>query len=137
MRLLISALALATALPVLAVAGPHEGGMSRHAGAHHGGYNSLDLTREQKGQIQQIKRDQMQERKNITQRYLDKLPAADRTAMQRDHDANQEKAKKAVRAVLTPDQQKRYDEQQQQREAHRAERAEFEKWKAERDAKKQ
>ncbi|MNN36848.1 hypothetical protein D3C81_1507600 [compost metagenome] len=77
----------------------------------------------------------MKSKHEITQRYLDKLPAADQAAMQKELQDNRDKADKIIRDALTPEQQKRFDEMQKEREARRAERAEFEAWKAERDKK--
>ena len=57
--------------------------------------------------------------------------------MQKELQDNRDKADKIIRDALTPEQQKRYDEMQKEREARRAERAEFEAWKAERDKKAQ
>ncbi|HEY6609745.1 MAG TPA: Spy/CpxP family protein refolding chaperone [Pseudomonas sp.] len=144
MRKTLSALLLAAALPALAIAAPGSDDMdSRHMrgdGYHHGGHmmmKGMDLTTEQRQKIRSQMREQVKSKHEITQRYLDKLPAADKAAMQKELQDNRDKADKIIRDTLTPEQQKRYDEMQKEREARRAERAEFEAWKAERDKKAQ
>ena len=79
----------------------------------------------------------METRREINQRYLDKLPAADKDAMKKELEASREKQQKAIREVLTPEQQKQFEEMQKDMEKRRAERAEFETWKAERAKKAQ
>ena len=54
--------------------------------------------------------EQMKQRQAITQRYLDKLPEAERQAMQKDLDASREKTHQSMRALLKPEQQKAFDE---------------------------
>ncbi|MNF07132.1 hypothetical protein D3C80_2072430 [compost metagenome] len=49
--------------------------------------------------------------------------------------ASREKTQKDIRALLTPEQQKKYDELQKKREQRKAEWAEFQEWKAQKDAK--
>jgi len=113
MRKSLVALLFAAAVPTLAFAMP--GGM--HDG-HHGGKNAphmfqdLDLTKD-----------------------LDKLPEAERKAMQNDLDASREKTHQSMRALLKPEQHKAFDEGMKKMEEKRAERAEFLKWKADRDQK--
>ncbi len=149
MRKTLSALLLAAALPALAIAAPGSDDMGpRHmrGDGHHGGHmyhgdhmmmKGMDLSAEQRQQIRSQMREQVKSQHEITQRYLDKLPAADKAAMQKELQDNRDKAAKIIRDALTPEQQKRYDEMQKEREARRAERAEFEAWKAERDKKAQ
>ncbi|MNG22997.1 hypothetical protein D3C84_1075490 [compost metagenome] len=79
----------------------------------------------------------MKARHEITQRYLDKLPAAEKKAMQDELKAAETRNRDAIRAQLKPDQQKTFDEIQKKMEERRAERAEFEAWKAEKDKKAQ
>ena len=81
--------------------------------------------------------EQMQNRREIHQRYLDKLPAADRQAMQNELQSSRDSAQKQIRAQLNKDQQKRFDELQKKIEERRAERAEFEAWKAAKQQKAQ
>lgn len=148
MRKTLSALLLAATLPALAIAAPGSDDMGpRHmrGDGYHGGHmyqgghmmKGMDLTAEQRQQIRSQMREQVKSQHEITQRYLDKLPAADKAAMQKELQDNRDKAAKIIRDALTPEQQKRYDEMQKEREARRAERAEFEAWKAERDKKAQ
>ena len=143
MRKTLSALLFAAALPALAIAAPGSDDMGpRHmrGDGYHGGHmmmKGMDLTTEQRQKIHSQMREQVKSQHEITQRYLDKLPAADKAAMQKELQDNRDKADKIIRDALTPEQQKRYDEMQKEREARRAERAEFEAWKAERDKKAQ
>ncbi|WP_313239585.1 periplasmic heavy metal sensor [Stutzerimonas kunmingensis] len=136
MRKSLVALLFAAAVPTLAFAMP--GGM--HDG-HHGGKNAphmfqdLDLTKEQQREMRKLMGEQMRQRQEITQRYLDKLPEAERKAMQNDLDASREKTHQSMRALLKPEQHKAFDEGMKKMEEKRAERAEFLKWKAERDQK--
>ncbi|MBK3871276.1 Spy/CpxP family protein refolding chaperone [Stutzerimonas frequens] len=136
MRKSVVALFIATALPALAFAMP--GGM--HDGPHGGKraphmFQDLDLSREQQREMRKLMGEQMKQRQAITQRYLDKLPEAERQAMQKDLDASREKTHQSMRALLKPEQQKAFDEGLKRMEDKRAERAEFLKWKAERDQK--
>ena len=136
MRKSVVALFIATALPALAFAMP--GGM--HDGPHGGKraphmFQDLDLSREQQREMRKLMGEQMKQRQAITQRYLDKLPEAERQAMQKDLDASREKTHQSMRALLKPEQQKAFDDGLKKMEDKRAERAEFLKWKAERDQK--
>ena len=81
--------------------------------------------------------EQMQQRRDITERYLSKLPAADQKAMKDELQANRDKTDSAVRKLLTADQQKKFDELQKERAAKKAEWQEFQAWKAEKGAKAQ
>lgn len=136
MRKSLVALLFAAALPTLAFGMP--GGM--HDGPHGGKraphmFQELDLTKEQQREMRKLMGEQMKQRQAITQRYLDKLPEAERQAMQNDLDASREKTHQSMRALLKPEQQKAFDEGLKKMEEKRAERAEFLKWKAERDQK--
>ncbi|MEJ5865853.1 Spy/CpxP family protein refolding chaperone [Pseudomonas farsensis] len=138
MRKTLIALMFATALPTVAMAMP-EGG-PRHDGPHHRGgaaFAQLDLTRDQRQQVGKLMGEQMKQRRDITQRYLDKLPAADQKAMQDEIKASHDKADGQIRALLKPDQQKKFDELQKERAARKAEWKEFQAWKAEKAAKAQ
>ncbi|CAM5316809.1 P pilus assembly/Cpx signaling pathway, periplasmic inhibitor/zinc-resistance associated protein OS=Stutzerimonas stutzeri OX=316 GN=CXK95_16600 PE=3 SV=1 [Stutzerimonas stutzeri] len=91
------------------------------------------LTREQQREMHKLMGEQMQQRRAVTQRYLDKLPEAERKAMQDEIQKNRDDVHKQMRALLKPEQQKAFDESLKKMEEKRAERAEFLKWKAERD----
>ncbi|MDU1800526.1 MAG: LTXXQ domain protein, partial [Pseudomonas aeruginosa] len=62
--------------------------------------------------------------------YLAKLPAAEQKALKDEPKASHEKTQKDIRALLTPEQQKKFDELQKKREQRKAEWAEFQQWKA-------
>ena len=81
--------------------------------------------------------DQMKQRHDITERYLGKLPAADQKAMKEEMQASRDKTDAAVRNLLKPDQQKKFDELQKERAAKKAEWQEFQAWKAEKAGKSQ
>lgn len=131
MRKTLIALMFAAALPTVAMAMPGgEGPMGpRHGGEHHGRgdapYSQLDLTREQRQQIGKLMGEQMHERKQLVDKYLEKLPAADQKALKDEIAARHEKTQKDIRALLKPEQQKRFDEMQKQRAERKAEWKEF------------
>ncbi|OZY51809.1 Spy/CpxP family protein refolding chaperone [Pseudomonas lundensis] len=143
MRKTLIALMFAAALPTVAMAMPGgEGPMGpRHGGEHHGRgdapYSQLDLTREQRQQIGKLMGKQMHERKQLVDKYLEKLPAADQKALKDEIAAKHEKTQKDIRALLKPEQQKRFDEMQKQRAERKAEWKEFKDWKAQKDQKAQ
>lgn len=143
MRKTFIALMFAAALPTVAMAMPGgEGPMEpRHGGEHHGRgdapYSQLDLTREQRQQIGKLMGEQMHERKQLVDKYLEKLPAADQKALKDEIAAKHEKTQKDIRALLKPEQQKRFDEMQKQRAERKAEWKEFKDWKAQKDQKAQ
>ncbi len=134
MRKSLVALLFAAALPTLAFAMP--GGMPD---GQHGGkrgphmFHQLDLSKDQQREMRKLMGEQMKQRREITQRYLDKLPETERKAMQDELKASQDKTHQGMRALLKPEQQKAFDEGLKKMEDKRAERAEFLKWKAERD----
>ena len=130
MRKTLIALFLAAAVPAAAFAMP---GGSHHGHRDHGprAFHELNLSQEQKTQIHQLMGKQGKAQREITKRYLDKLPAAEQKAMQDELKAAREAQQKAVRSVLTAEQQKTFDEQKEKRAARHAERQEFLKWKAE------
>ncbi|WAG77549.1 LTXXQ domain protein [Metapseudomonas furukawaii] len=136
MRKTLIALLLAATLPTLAMAMP-EGGPRHERGFGGHAFKELDLTREQRHEIGKLMRDGMKARHEITQRYLDKLPAAEKKAMEDEIKAAEAKNRDAIRAQLKPEKQKTFDEIQKKMEERRAERAEFEAWKAEKDKKAQ
>ena len=143
MRKTLIALMFAAALPTVAMAMPGGDGPmgSRHGGEHHGRgdapYSQLDLTREQRQQIGKLMGEQMHERKQLVDKYLQKLPAADQKALKDEIAAKHEKTQKDIRALLKPEQQKRFDEMQKKRAERQAEMKEFKEWKAQQAPKAQ
>lgn len=140
MRKTLTALLLAVSLPTLAIAAGDDMGPRHMRGdGYHGGHmmKGMDLTPEQQRLVREQMREQVKNQHEITQRYLDKLPAADKAAMQKEQQDNRDKTHKVIRDKLTPEQQKQFDEMLKEREERRAERVEFEAWKAERDKKAQ
>ena len=135
MRKTLTALLFAATLPTVALAMPDEG--PRHGGMRgepHGMmFKELDLSREQRESIGKLMREQMKSQRDITKRYLDKLPEAERKAMQEELEAARKQQHDSIRALLKPEQQKSFDELTKKMEERRAERAEFEAWKAEKD----
>lgn len=131
MRKTLTALLFAAALPTVALAMPEAG--PRHGGEHGPRmFQELDLSQEQRHAVGKLMREQMKSRHEITQRYLDKLPAAEQKALQDELAAKEKQTQSEIRALLKPEQQKQFDELQRKREERRAERAEFEAWKAQR-----
>lgn len=135
MRKTLIALAFAASIPAVALAMPGAG--HGHHGGKHGShmFEQLDLSKEQKRDMRKLMGEQMKNHHDITQRYLNKLPEAERKAMQDELKASKQETHKKIRDLLKPEQQKRFDEMHTKMEAKRAERAEFQKWKAERDSK--
>lgn len=158
-RSVLATLFLTAALPTLALATPepevpgkkddapshyHQGehhgpkgpmfGEGRH---HHDPLEKLDLTKEQKRDLHKIKAKEMEEQREITRRYLDKLPEAERQALRKDMHENREQSRKAVHDLLTPEQQKKFDEHEKRMQEKHKEFEEFKQWKAERDGQKQ
>ena len=105
MRKTLIALMIAAALPTVAMAMPGgDGPMGpRHGGEHHGRgdapYSQLDLTREQRQQIGKLMGEQMHERKQLVDKYLQKLPAADQKGLKDEIAAKHEKTQKIGQAV--------------------------------------
>ena len=138
MRKTLIALMFAAALPTVAMAMPDGG--PRHDGPHHRGdapFAQLDLSRDQRQQIGKLMGEQMQQRRDITERYMNKLPAAEQKAMKDEIKASHDKTEGQIRALLKPDQQKKFDELQKERAARKAEWQEFQAWKAEKGSKAQ
>ena len=131
MRKTLIALMFAAALPTVAMAMP-EGG-PRHDGPNHRGgapFAQLDLSREQRQQVDKLMGEQMKAQRDITKRYLEKLPAADQKAMKDEIKARHDKTHSEIRGVLKPEQQKQFDEMQKKRAERQAEWKEFQAWKA-------
>jgi len=143
MRKTLIALMFAAALPTVAMAMPGgDGPMGpRHGGEHHGRgdapYSQLDLTREQRQQIGKLMGEQMHDRKQLVEKYLEKLPAADQKALKDEMKAKHDKTQSEIRALLKPDQQKRFDEMQKKRAERQAQWKEFKDWKAQQATKAQ
>ena len=79
----------------------------------------------------------MHERKQVVDKYLEKLSPADQKAMKDEIAANHKKAESDVRTLLKPEQQRQFDEIQKKRAERRAEWAEFKAWKAQQAQKAQ
>lgn len=147
MRKTLMALMLAAALPTVAMAMPPEGGPMggpggpgfEGPGMHHprGPMAALNLTPEQRQKVDTLMGDQRRSRGEITEKYLAKLSAADQKAMQDEREAKRAKTQSDIRAVLTADQQKTFDQIQKDEAQRRADRAEFEAWKAQKAQKAQ
>lgn len=148
MRKTLSMLLLATTLPAAAIAAPQmkEDMMMAPCHGHAemgsrpgmmGMMGDLKLTPEQRKVVHQAKSTAMEERREITKRYLDKLSDADKAAMQKELKASADKADKAFQDQLTPEQRKSFAEFRKQREERRSEWEEFQKWKAEKASKGQ
>nr|MBF0681808.1 Spy/CpxP family protein refolding chaperone [Pseudomonas sp.] len=134
MRKTLIAVLFASTLPAVALAMPDAG--HRHHGKHAPHmFEQLDLSKDQHREMRKLMGERMKNRHEITRRYLDKLPEAERQAMAKDLAASKEKTHQDIRKVLKPEQQKQFDEIHARMEAKRAERAEFRQWKAERDQK--
>ncbi|NWA26329.1 LTXXQ domain protein [Pseudomonas gingeri] len=141
MRKTLIALMFAAALPTVAMAMPEGGGpMGGPAyGQHHGkgGFQKLDLTKEQRHQIRKLMGEQWHARKEIVGKYLEKLSPADQTAFKAELDASRQKTQGQIRALLKPEQQKAFDEMQKKQAERRAEWKEFQAWKAQQPQKAQ
>ena len=143
MRKTLIALMFAAALPTVAMAAPGgDGPMGpRHGGEHHGRgdapYSQLDMTREQRQEIRKLMGQQMHDRKQLVEKYLEKLPAADQQAFKDEMKAKHDKTQSEIRAVLKPDQQKTFDEMQKKRAERQAEWKQFKEWKAQQAPKAQ
>jgi Spy/CpxP family protein refolding chaperone len=133
MRKTLTALLLAATLPTLAFAMPDGG--PRHQDCHHGMFKELNLSKEQHQEFRKLMGEQMKAHRDITKRYLDKLPEAEKQAMKKELEQARADQHKALRDLLNPEQQKAFDEHQKKMEARRAEMAEFKAWKAEKDSK--
>ncbi len=144
MRKTLIALMFAAALPTVAMAMPEgTGPMGSMDGPRHehmhdkGAYSQLDLTHEQRQQIRKIMGEQMHERQQLVDKYLEKLSPADQKALKDEMAAKHQKAEAEVRSLLKPDQQKQFDEIQKKQAERRAEWAEFKAWKAQQPQKAQ
>jgi len=139
MRKTLTALMFAAALPTLAMAAPpmdgpgHGDGPGRGFGPEHRGpapFEQLDVTREQRQDIDRLMREERRNEREITREFLTKLPAAEQKAMKDRIDASHDKAHADIRGLLKPEQQKRFDEMKKEQDQRRAEWDEFQAWKA-------
>ena len=135
MRKTLTALLFAATLPTLAFAMPMHDGGPRHHDRGHSMFKELNLSKEQRQEFRKLMGEQMKTHRDITKRYLDKLPEAEKQAMKKELDKARADQHKALRDLLNPEQQKAFDEHQKKMEARRAEMAEFKAWKAEKDSK--
>ncbi|MDD0843098.1 Spy/CpxP family protein refolding chaperone [Pseudomonas sp. Gutcm_11s] len=138
MRKTLTALLLAASLPTIALAMPEGSPCNKPMHGEHRGHGGrmlkdLDLSAEQREQVGKLMRERKDDPREITQKYLDKLPQADRDALKKELETARLEHDKAFRAILTPEQQKTFDARKADMEKRRAERAEFEAWKAEKD----
>ncbi|MDN5515574.1 MAG: Spy/CpxP family protein refolding chaperone [Pseudomonas sp.] len=135
MRKTLTALLLAATLPTLAFAMPMQDGGPRHHDRGPGMFKELNLSKEQRQEFRKLMGEQMKTHRDITKRYLDKLPEAEKQAMKKELDKARADQHKALRDLLNPEQQKAFDEHQKKMQARRAEMAEFKAWKTEKDGK--
>ncbi|TBU73440.1 LTXXQ domain protein [Pseudomonas daroniae] len=129
MRKTMTALLLAMTLPTLAMAAP---GGDHRPGSDHGPrfFHELDLSKDQQRQVRKLLGEQMKNDRELTLRYLDKLPAAEKTALETERKASRDKQQAAIRALLTPEQQKTFDEKAAKMKERKADREAFETWKS-------
>lgn len=138
MRKTLTALILAASLPTLALATPQDGPAPCHKsmhGDHRGGglFKDLDLSAEQREKMGKLMRERKDDPREITQKYLAKLPQAEQDALKQELETARLEHDKAIRGILTAEQQKTFDSHKAEMDKRRAERAEFEAWKAEKD----
>lgn len=144
MRKTLIALMLAATLPAVALAmpegGPHDGNCHKSMHGDKRGHGmsmlkDLDLSAEQREQMGKLMRERKDSPREITQKYLDKLPQAEQQAMHKEIETARLEHDKAIRAILTPEQQKTFDAHKAEMDKRRAEREEFAAWKAEKASK--
>lgn len=131
----LAALMFAMALPGLALAGMDHGAPGGPPGHDFGGLHmleDLELNRDQRREIGILMAEQMRSRRTITERYLDKLPVADKQAMENEIQASKDKTDAAIQAKLTPEQQQRFAEHHKRQADRREEWKELQAWKAQR-----
>lgn len=137
MRTLMPAVLFAALLPTLTLAAtqdatdvtppPHR--MMDSGPRGDGPLRGLKLTPEQREQVGKLMGEERQQQREIVKSYLDKLPEDQRKALHDQLDGNRDKTRQSIRALLKPDQQKRFDEMEKKREDHAKEWAEFQQWK--------
>lgn len=136
MRKTLIALAFAASLPALALAMPQGGPCNPPMHGEQRGhgmklFKELDLSAEQREQMGKLMRERKSDPREITRKYLEKLPKADQEALHKELETARLDHDKAVRAILTPEQQKTFDTRKAEMDKRRAEREEFQAWKAE------
>ena len=94
-----------------------------------GPLRGLKLTPEQREQVGKLMGEERQQQREIVKSYLDKLPEDQRKALHDQLDGNRDKTRQSIRALLKPDQQKRFDEMEKKHEDRAKEWAEFQQWK--------
>ncbi|WP_339488001.1 Spy/CpxP family protein refolding chaperone [Pseudomonas sp. EL_65y_Pfl2_R95] len=121
MRKTLTAVLLALTLPTLAMAATDG---AQHDGKGHRGapiFKDLDLSKEQRQDVRKLMGEQMKTRHEITKRYLEKLPEKEQQAMKAEMKASFDKQQAAMRSLLNPEQQKKFDEHVKKMEERRAE----------------
>ena len=138
MRKLMPAVLFAALLPTLTLAATQDGpeitppphGKLVDGGPRGDGpLRGLKLTAEQREQVGKLMGEERQQQREIVKSYLDKLPEDQRKALHDQLDGNRDKTRQSIRALLKPDQQKRFDEMEKKREDRAKEWAEFQQWK--------
>ena len=133
MRKTLIALLFAASVPAIALASPQ----AEHGPGPEGGrggmlLKELDLSKQQRQDVGKLMHQRMEKHREIEQRYLAKLPVSEQKALQDELAAAQTSSDSAIRALLNPEQQKRYDQALQDMSKRQADKAEFEAWKAQR-----
>ena len=138
MRKLMPAVLFAALLPTLTLAAtqdstdinpPPHGKLMDGGPRGDGPLRGLKLTPEQREQVGKLMGEERQQQREIVKSYLDKLPEDQRKALHDQLDGNRDKTRQSIRALLKPDQQKRFDEMEKKREDRAKEWAEFQQWK--------
>ncbi|AXA67145.1 Spy/CpxP family protein refolding chaperone [Pseudomonas oryzihabitans] len=138
MRKLMPAVLFAALLPTLTLAAtqdstditpPSHGKLMDGGPRGDGPLRGLKLTPEQREQVGKLMGEERQQQREIVKSYLDKLPEDQRKALHDQLDGNRDKTRQSIRALLKPDQQKRFDEMEKKREDRAKEWAEFQQWK--------
>ncbi|MDC7827793.1 MULTISPECIES: Spy/CpxP family protein refolding chaperone [Pseudomonas] len=138
MRKLMPAVLFAALLPTLTLAAtqdstditpPPHGKLMDGGPRGDGPLRGLKLTPEQREQVGKLMGEERQQQREIVKSYLDKLPEDQRKALHDQLDGNRDKTRQSIRALLKPDQQKRFDEMEKKREDRTKEWAEFQQWK--------
>jgi len=93
-------------------------------------FKDLNLTREQKEQIKNIRHEQHKNMFAIRDKYWNKLPNAEQQAMQKELNQSKLNSNNQIKKLLNKEQQAKFDDRQKQRDINRQEWDEFQKWKA-------